>query len=129
MKFKHSAIAYNNDENKEWLESIGYKLIPTKDFPCAFIITSTDGTFTFIRAQNVVILGEINCIGNTPLFKAISAMRDGNDYMQWFTNGDDFELCRGIDFLMEDLTEGDLEDRKRFWHKVTIEELKQLFKK
>lgn len=70
----------------------------------------------------------IDCEANELLFLAIAALRDDSDYMQWFTNEESWELCRGIDYLMEDYIDVDLEERKEFWHKAPAPELIEHFK-
>lgn len=39
---------------------------------------------------------DIDCGTDVELFKALAAMNDTNDYMQWFTDGRDWRLCPDI---------------------------------
>lgn len=40
--------------------------------------------------------GYIDCGHDVELFKALAAMNDEDDYMQWFTDGRDWRLCPDI---------------------------------
>lgn len=96
MAFLHSVIGDNTIENREHLKKIGYDIsCPCVRFKTSSLFTDKDGEVHTFQEEE---LGEclleikqgkcdlINCIGNTQLFKAVSAMRDDSDYMQWFYN-------------------------------------------
>lgn len=141
MKFKHSVIGYNTAENREWLEKLGYKNMHPSDpdnFRYDTIAACKDGVYFLTNeisdtVNNIYVLeeyGYINCTDNHDLFKAVSAMRNNSDYMQWFTDSECFELCLNEKF------EQHLRD-KDFFHtipindcyKATIAELQEHFKK
>lgn len=95
MSFKYSVIGDNTPENREHLEKLGYDIsCPCVRFKTSSLFTDNDGEVHTFQEEE---LGEclleikqgkcdlINCIGNTQLFKAVSAMRSDSDYMQWFT--------------------------------------------
>lgn len=99
MSFKYSVIGDNTKENREHLEKIGYDIsCPCVRFKTSSLFTDKDGEVHTFQEEE---LGEclleikqckcdlINCIGNPQLFKAVSAMRDDSDYMQWYKT--DFE--------------------------------------
>jgi hypothetical protein len=54
-------------------------------------------------------------------------MRDDSDYMQWFTDGDNWRLCTGIDICKEDELDSDIWEFKTYWHKATAEEIIEHF--
>lgn len=68
----------------------------------------------------------IDCGTNEELFLAIAALRDDADDNQWFTDGNDWFLCRYLKVGMhyQDMPEILFEK----WHKATIEELVEHFK-
>ncbi len=71
----------------------------------------------------------IDCGTNIELFKALAAMNDKNDFMQWFTNSEgDWLPCRGIDLLKEDEVPSVIEEYKNFWRKATAAEIVERFK-
>lgn len=74
-----------------------------------------------------------DCIKNEDLFMALAALRDDEDYMQWFTNGKDFILCDRQDWIdmYSTLCSGGkytMDELNKF-HKATVQELIQHFKK
>ena len=71
--------------------------------------------------ESSALRDDINCIGNPQLFKAVSAMRDDSDYMQWFVSNDgsEFNLCT----RMLNVYSGIL------CRKATIAELQEHFKR
>lgn len=89
MSFKYSVIGDNTPENREHLEKLGYDIsCPCVRFKTSSLFTDNDGEVHTFQEEE---LGEclleikqgkcdlINCIGNTQLFKAVSAMRDDSD--------------------------------------------------
>lgn len=66
---------------------------------------------------------EIDCGENEELFFALIALRDDNDYMQWFVNNkNEFIKCERKYFHQEHLT-----IVFRDWHKATVNELIKYF--
>ena len=115
MSFKYSAFIENSKEAKEWLESIGYRICICTGFDGASLIDTFLGVpaGTDASAHGVgypfedetpeqhiqMYLSEtknIDCRGNMQLFKAITAVRDDSDYMQWFTDGIHWEVCPSV---------------------------------
>lgn len=92
IKFSYSVIGDNTRENREWLEMLGYKpfMWDEWDEKQPYLSTMDDGEYTSIeehgKSSEMCSL-DINCIGNSPLFKAVSAMREDSDFGQWFTDG------------------------------------------
>lgn len=73
----------------------------------------------------------INCLGNIPLFKAVTAMRDDSDYMQWFTDGIHWYLCESVRFQNSSLFDKEYNTQIKDgtgYYKATIEELIEHFK-
>lgn len=71
----------------------------------------------------------IDCGENIELFKALAAMNDENDYMQWYVNEitDRWSLCIGMDHVEDDPIISKWEGLAR--HKATAEEIIKHFKK
>lgn len=71
----------------------------------------------------------IDCGENIELFKALAAMNDENDYMQWYVNEitDRWSLCIGMDHVEDDPIIPKWEGLAR--HKATAEEIIKHFKK
>lgn len=104
MAFLHSVIGDNTIENREHLEKVGYtplKFCVNGKYLYARSCTWANKNRTwqepyFATDNNIDNSPKyINCIGNPQLFKAVSAMRDDSDYMQWFisNDGSEFNLC------------------------------------
>lgn len=107
MNFKYSAFIENSKEAREWLEGIGYDPCPcVGDDTQDLILTDHERgkfhgydkeTYGDILAEREDIGGdEVDCRGNMQLFKAITAVRDDSDYMQWFTDGIHWEVCPSV---------------------------------
>lgn len=135
--FKYSAFTENTPEMREYLEKIGYNESFSSDFDKGdYIKTQTNGIFyTFQGTKELIHLlwsdKIIDCTGNPELFKAVVAINDENDYMQWIiidtevylnlpkgtfilNNGEYYKVGNNIDSM--------------YCHKATIEELKEHFK-
>lgn len=85
MKFKYSAFIENTPEMREWLRSIGYC---TKCVENDILFTTTRGEYAFLSNRNKGFLENddsvLDCRSNPQLFKALTAVREDIDYMQWF---------------------------------------------
>ena len=146
MSFQYSTIGDNTPENREHLEKLGYR---------KWIWVSTDNEEPFISTiahsseymafdndslESSAFRDDINCIGNPTLFQAVTAIREGSDYMQWFT-------CKVKDGLGNQLpdswvlcTQKTLQDfgwvnnspnsyaKNTPYHKATLAELQEHFK-
>lgn len=92
MSFKYSVIGDNSQENREWLEKVGINRPPyTENLGNVILVyTDDDNNQRYETADSIYDFADtdlskvINCIGNPPLFKAVSAMREDSDYLQWF---------------------------------------------
>lgn len=60
-----------------------------------------------------------DCGTNESLFLAISALRDNNNYMQWFTDGNHWYQNKIADIEVERFGAGDPIE----YHKATVDEL------
>lgn len=140
MAFLHSVIGDNTIENREHLEKLGYKqhgdYRKHNDFIFAF--EATDRIMPMYKSLyeheiKMFYKYELNCIGNPQLFKAVSAMRDDSDELQYFTDGASWlKIPIGYDlasFLYTDW-DGDcgLDDINK-WHKATLSELQAHFQR
>lgn len=147
MGFIYSAFIENSKEAREWLKSIGYKpCICAGDDPEDLIFTSHEwGKFHAydketsgdILAEREDIGGdEVDCRGNVELFKAIAAIRDDSDYLQWHTDGKDWCIYRETKHFDGTIVGGfewnyfpkEFPDNKDL-HKASKDELIQHFKK
>lgn len=114
MKFKHSVIGVNTAENREWLESIGYDRYIDSGIKGVYIKTQSNGMYYLHNKCHGWSNNVVDCITNSPLFRAVSAIRDDLDYMQWFV-----DPC-GYWHFNPGLMDG--------MRKATLEELKEHFK-
>lgn len=110
---------------REWLEKIRYK--PFGQFideEAQCITTGLDGyyyTLDIEEIESIVRLKDIDCRNNPELFKAVTAIREDSDAYQWFvTNYNSWYLCDN---------EYSWSLCKKAYHKATLEELQEKFKK
>lgn len=146
MSFKYSVIGDNTIENIEYLTRLGYQVY-SKSKTNKYIVTiksmSMDfgsiitewaiDTFDNYSEVNAIYKNSINCIGNPQLFKAVSAMSDDSDELQYFTDGASWlKIPIGYDlasFLYTDW-DGDCGlDNINKWHKATLSELQEHFQR
>lgn len=85
----------------EWLKSVGHytrpELIDDGDTFVSVGEGKKGGTPITLFSSQFLPKKHINCDTNIDLFKALAAMNDENDYMQWFYVDDNFQLCRYFD--------------------------------
>lgn len=148
-------IRKNDPELRKKLEELGYKIINSGGTTLdahnfdgrghhkhidegTAIITSYGGYYGVVYvADDVTNKGRIDCGTNESLFLALAALREDNDYMQFFTNGEEFILCDKKSWL-----DGKIPDliHKRDlsiavvsmlynYHKATVEEIIEHFNK
>lgn len=96
-----------------------------------FVLCIRDITYC-CRYEELFLLNNdaaIDCGENIELFKALAAMNDENDYMQWYVNEitDRWSLCIGMDHVEDDPTISKWEALER--HKASVEEIIEHFKK
>lgn len=107
------------------LEAAGYEVHGICDYD-----EETRYSIDQFKAENVA-KGHpaIDCGENIELFKALAAMNDENDYMQWYVNEitDRWSLCIGMDHVEDDPIISKWEGLAR--HKATAEEIIKHFKK
>ncbi|WP_101690731.1 hypothetical protein [Dysgonomonas massiliensis] len=92
MKFMYSAFTENTPEMREWLEKLGYEEGYHYDLFNKYIYTykAINDKWYFCSCRiNDFSVYNINCLGNSQLFQAVTAMRDDSDYMQWFVADED----------------------------------------
>ena len=143
MNFKHSAfINRNTPELREYLEMLGYVIAGSHNNSNLDSIFTNTGSFSdpvycfchsiekkyFTLEEKGVLGGRIDCSDNEELFKAIVAINDKNDYMQWFVSDIDFV---GADWILCDIQKFEDHGLNKYttWHKATLEELINHFKK
>ena len=90
------------------------------------------GTPKYDLPNNPSLNNSIACGTNENLFLALTALRDDEDYMQFFTDGKDFILCDRQDWIdmYSTLCSGGkyTTDELDKFHKATVEELIEHFK-
>lgn len=84
MSFQYSAIGDNTPENREHLEKLGYKPNYMYDKE-GVLYTRNDISNYYVGFIENIKHECVNCIGNDPLFQAVSAMRDDSD-KGWLIN-------------------------------------------
>ena len=119
-------IRKNTPELREYLKELGYKKagIPLLDIDNSYIVAEDTVFYETYWISEAHRLSIIDCGANEDLFKAIAALRDDSDYMQWFvcdeeddvSNKGAFVVCR-YDKL-----------HSSNYHKATIKELIEHFK-
>lgn len=98
------------------------------------------GKFSQENEHFIKCLKDYNCETNESLFKAIAALNDETDYMQWFVKDNEWLLCDRDDWddCISDLTvgkkfssneqRGEWLDHLESFYKATVEELIEHFK-
>ena len=95
---------------------------------CHYIeCNSCDGGAYFIGRVCKPFNGSLDCGRNKELFLAIAALRDDIDKNQWFTDGDLWFKCG--DETCDETIEYYLSECGRLFHKATLQELIEYFKK
>lgn len=97
MNFNYPAITENTRQVRVFLESIGYMFAKT------ISLSEFDLIYTYANGIHLIDKHEVDyldmslfvdCRGNAELFRAVAAVCESTDYMQWFTDGKYFELCK-----------------------------------
>ena len=123
-------IRRNTPELRKKLEELGYRLSGAELNEDLCIFTSPEcGLYNIEFFNNIPHPDEtdsVDCGTNEELFLAIAALRDDTDDNQWFTDGNDWFLCRYLKVGMhyQDMPEILFEK----WYKATVEELIEHFK-
>jgi len=136
MRFKQPCfIRKNSPELREKLENLGYK--PFGMVEMGFGLSTDEllaeyESFDDSALENILKVSgtednkeTIDCGDNELLFLALAALRDDNDYLQWFvSNKKEWILCEKPKWHQEHITTFGF----REWHKETVEELIKHFK-
>ena len=106
MNFQYSAIGDNTLQNREHLEKLGWKEKYIQEDADIIVCASNTGMFSAIAKDTQEWFKEyqsecIDCRSNPSLFRAVTAMRDDSDYMQWFV------FDRDVYDLEDEYTKGD----------------------
>ena len=128
MFIQSAFIRKNSPYLQEKLKEMGYKTDSISVNTRCIATSSTHGSFTVIDESRFDSINphvtwnnsnRIDCGDNEELFLAIAALRDDTDYMQWFTDGNIWEVSNN-----------DLPSRymQLNGHKATVEELIEYFK-
>lgn len=138
MNFKHSAFIENTPEMREWLEEIGIKpkFIAEVHYSDDCLVVK-NGCYVEMpnRLVELYETSSIDCRNNPDLFKAITAIRDDSDYMQWFKRlcTGELYLCRAKNFdrirNFRHKSKDGWEYHNGLYRKATLEELIEHFKK
>lgn len=93
MNFKYSAFTENTPEAREWLRSIDYTISCGHENKHDYIYTYNKNGYAFSTWKAVLEDMKsyqsgnlIDCRSNFELFRAVTAIRDDSDYMQWFVD-------------------------------------------
>ncbi|MFT3994434.1 MAG: hypothetical protein QM660_09010 [Dysgonomonas sp.] len=90
MNFKYSCIGDNTPENRQHCKVLGLEKHSFShergDMIATYTDTKSNISFYLISWKDIDMLKPdiVNCIGNPELFRAVTAMRDDSDYIQWF---------------------------------------------
>lgn len=150
MSFVYSCIGDNTPENREHLEKLGYKLAEGMSIDAKYLYAyiAFSGEYCYYSHNDgQAPLCVVNCIGNDPLFRAVTAMRDDSDKDQYFIadanifyhlafpDGEPFfgDIEKGDFFLMDKaMMHADMMGEERFIqdlsHKASLAELQEHFK-
>lgn len=102
----------NTPHLNEKLESIGYKMLFSARQGLGKRLNAWNG---FVASADDILTEDfIDCGDNEELFIALASLREGTDYGQWFTNGEEWHLYSFLGpFRILDDT----------WHKATVDEI------
>ena len=125
-------IRKNTPELREKLEKLGYKYSTTGGIKSNNIVVSLGCIFD-IYPIDTIKRGFNNCIDcgeNEDLFLALSALRDDNDYMQWFVLDEsqqwvNIDMWINVGDIFIVMTEHNQSDWK--CHKASVKELIEYF--
>ena len=124
-------IRRNTPELRKKLEELGYNCSSLRrDRSClctaAYLNVYHSIHPEWLDNEDIRKTNDIDCGTNEELFLAIAALRDDTDDNQWFTDGNDWFLCRYLKVGMhyQDMPEILFEK----WYKATVEELIEHFK-
>lgn len=113
MSFTYSAIGDNTKENREHLEKLGYTVYENPDKKYIHPYTNQyQQSIAIGWGFEDIPKGAIDCRNNPTLFQAVTAIREGSDYMQWFTDGAAWVMFDGRTKYFE-----------KYFHKGTLDEL------
>lgn len=143
MKFQYNCIGSNIPENREHLDKLGMKRVGGIIGNIIMVNYGCYMCLTFDGKMGNNFNDAVKCIGNDPLFQAITAMREDSDYMQWFVCGitgdwvlheykerqvDAFSYAEGNDSNLTDVIMGE-EYPHNPYHKATLAELQAHFQR
>ena len=124
-------IRRNTPELRKKLEELGYNCSSLRrDRSClctaAYLNVYHSIHPEWLDNEDIRKTNDVDCGTNEELFLAIAALRDDTDDNQWFTDGNDWFLCRYLKVGMhyQDMPEILFEK----WYKATVEELIEHFK-
>lgn len=118
-------IRKNTEELRKKLEDIGYKNACSSNYHDIIYTDAEHGVYFTMFSSNIIDDEfAYDCGENEELFLAIAALRDDNNYMQWFTDGNHWYQNKINDREVERFGAGD----PIGYHKATVEELINHFK-
>lgn len=136
MTFTTPCFVYVPSDNErkeliEWLKSIGYNI--ADNLWGEYVVVNRDEAYCPLAVYNYAL---INCGLDTHLFKALAAMNDENCLEQWFTDGQNWGLCKDKYWAVQ-VAEWDVEGNDDMLEmaistqcrKATAEEIVEYFKK
>lgn len=132
MFTQHCFIRKNTIQLRQKLSSLGWTANCFDQFKSEWLAANYNKFISVDKGFEKLFPDDIDCGTNEDLFLALAALRDDEDYMQWFTDGNDFILCDRQDWgdMYSTLCSGGkytVDGLDRF-HKATVQELIQHFK-
>lgn len=119
-------ILKNTPELRKKLGELGYKVGNEVYINDDFLATDNNEMFGIDEPYRPEQCnGYIHCGANEYLFLAIAALRDDVDIHQWFTDGNEWFLCKYLKVGMHYQDKPEILFKK--WHKATVKELKEFF--
>lgn len=123
-------IKKNTPELREKLEELGYISHIFNNNDANNIYADKLGTYISVDIENHPYY--IDCGTNEELFLALAALRDDNDYMQYFISNESkqFYKCTSnkFDFHQEGIANWLSCSSTEYFRKATVKELKEYFK-
>lgn len=140
MHFQHSALGNNNEKNREWLEKLGYRNLKyCSENLYDYLLTLNDGGVIGARKEDIPYLlkwhNATDSTHSNDLFRAVSAIREDSDCLQWFVFDEDIFDKDFNDNIVKIFSEGQFtlcyhsKIHSILAHKATLYELKKKFKK
>lgn len=125
--------AEKQDELISWCAMIGYstKDVYWVDSFAHYVFAENDfaGRCKKETLADLIAQGAIDCCANIERFKALAALTTYCDREQWFTDGQDWQLCHDQWWFLPDEIATKKVIPSTSYHKATVKEIIKYFKK